>query len=103
MSCISESGLTICGNFSDILPEKPKNFDYSRDAKWLEPYPEKRPRIKIGKTTCDCKVVEVSYQPYYGIDVYHSDDCAIVRRVKEHPQLLNLPAFYNYDVIWSSE
>lgn len=105
MSCdFSEDGtMVVCGNFAEVLPEKPKDFDYERDAKWLEDYPKDLERIKIGKTTCDCKKIETHYAPWYGYSWFHSEDCALLKRVKERPQLLNLPAFDNVECIGYSD
>lgn len=103
MGCIDGGGIVICGNFAEVLPEEPKNFDYMSDAKWLEPYPKKWERIKIGKTTCDCKKIETHFQPWYGFTWYHSKDCALIKRVKERPQLRNLWCFENVEVIGYSE
>lgn len=82
------------GNFAEVLPEKPKDFNYETDAKWLEPYPEEwKERVRIGSVICTCKTVEVHYAPYYGFDFYHQDSCNLMRQVKARPQLMNLPAY----------
>jgi len=103
MSCISGNGMTICGNFAEVQESKPQNFDYDSDAKWYEPYPKDWERIKIGKTTCDCKKIETHFAPWYGYTWFHTEECALLKKVKERPQLMNLPAFYNVETIGHSE
>lgn len=103
MGCQISDNMVICGNFAEVLPEKPKDFDYDSDAKWLEPYPEKWERIKIGKTTCTCQKIETHYQPWYGYSWFHTDECALMQRVKDRPSLLNLPAFWNVKTIGYSD
>ena len=99
MGMIHYGNVIVCGNFAEVQPSKPANFDYDSDAKWLEPFPKDWERIKIGKTTCDCEQIETHYEPWYGFTWFHTEKCAIVRRVKEKPGLLNLPAFYDYETI----
>lgn len=103
MGLIDYGGLVVCGNFSEVLPEKPKDFDYMSDSKWLEPYPEKWERITIGKTTCDCVQIETHYAPYYGFTWLHSKECALIKRVEAKPQLRNLWCFDNVETIGCSE
>lgn len=106
MGCIIGNGMAICGNFSEVLPEKPKDFDYESDAKWMEPYPkawEKQGRIKIGKTTCDCVEIEAHYQPWYGFTWLHSKACALIKRVEANPGLRNLWCFEDVETIGYSE
>lgn len=97
------SGLIICGNFAEVLPEKPKDFDYEDNCKWMEPYPADLDRIKIGKTTCDCKQIETHYAPYYGFTWFHSKECALIKRVEASPGLRNLWCFDDVETIGSSE
>lgn len=103
MGCLTNDDGTmfVCGNFAELLPEKPKNFDYMRDAKWLEPFPKEweKDRIRIGKTTCDCKQIETHYEPWYGFTWYHSKECALIKRVEERPGLRNLWCFENVECI----
>jgi hypothetical protein len=49
MSCLTNEDNTmfVCGNFAEVLPEKPKDYDYETDAKWLEPYPEDLEHITV--------------------------------------------------------
>lgn len=89
MGIIDTGGIIIHGNFEKIQKQKPKNFHFDRDAKWLEPYPFKW-RFKLGKVECDCKEIEVSFQPYYGSDYYHMEDCAIGKHLKRFPGIRNL-------------
>lgn len=103
MGCIVGNGVAICDNFAEVQDKKPENFDYMSDANWLETYPKDWERIKIGKTTCDCKQVETHYAPYYGFTWYHSKECALIKRVEAQPQLMNLPAFWNVETIGYSE
>lgn len=103
MGCLVGDGITVCGNFAEVLPEKPKDFDYETDAKWREPYPKKWKRITIGKTTCDCKEMETHFQPWYGYSWFHSKECALIKRVEERPGLRNLWCFENVETIGYSE
>jgi len=97
--------MVVCGNFAEVQPEKPKDFDYMSSAKWLEPFPKEwqNDRIKIGKTTCDCKQIETHYAPYYGHTWYHSKECALIKRVEQTPGLRNLWCFENVELIGYSE
>lgn len=105
MSCnFSEDGtMVVCGNFAEVLPEKPKDFNYETNAKWLEPYPKELERKRVGKTTCDCKQIETHYAPWYGYTWFHSKDCALLKRVEERPQLKNLWCFDNIELIGYSD
>lgn len=101
MGCISSGSMVICGNFAEVLPEKPKDFDYMSDAKWLEPYSMDW-RETLGGTICNCKIIEVHYAPYYGFDYYHNDNCNLMRKYRDSPGLSNLyevylPAITKYD------
>lgn len=91
MDCSNLGDITICGNFAELLPEKPKDFDYMSTAKWLEPYPFDK-RDVIGGTTCNCKYVVVNYAPYYGFDYYHQDTCFLMQKYRNTP---------NADFFWS--
>jgi len=105
MSCnFSEDKTTVvCGNFAELLKEKPKNFDYMSSGKWLEDYPKTWERITIGKTTCDCEKIEEHYAPYYGFKWYHNKDCALIKKVEEKPQLRNLWCYDNIEYIGCSD
>lgn len=81
------------GNFADLLPEKPKDFDYLQDAKWIEDYPFGK-RECIGGTVCSCRRIEVHYAPYYGWDHYHVETCNLMRKLRDKPQL---GALWPYD------
>lgn len=92
MGVVQYGDVIIHGNFAEVLPEKPKDFDYEQDAKWLEPYPKEfEYREKIGSVICTCKKLEVHFAPYYGFDYYHTEDCNLLRQLKDRPSLLNLP------------
>lgn len=94
MGVMQFGDVIVHGNFAEVLPEKPKDFNYEHDAKWLEPYPKEwADRVRIGKVICTCKVVEVHYAPYYGFDFYHTKGCNLMRQIKARPQLVNLPAY----------
>lgn len=83
------------GNFSKISKKRPKNW-FDRDYKVMIPYDEKFKdwkRVKIGKLTCDCTEVLETYMPFYGWDWYHSDDCCLIKQLKNKPQLYNLPCY----------
>lgn len=47
-------------------------------------------REKIGKIECDCKEVLETYMPYYGCTWYHSQECALIKQLKDKPHLKNL-------------
>ena len=101
MGCISSGSLIICGNFAEVLSEKPKDFDGMKDYKWLEPYSFDW-RETLGKTICNCKTVEVHYAPYYGFDYYHTKGCNLLKKLEAEPQLenlyeLHLPAINHYN------
>lgn len=66
--------------------------DYENGYKMRVAYPFKW-RVKIGQTECDCTEVIERFTPWYGFDWFHSDECALMQRVKKSPQLQNLPAF----------
>lgn len=105
MGCISDEDGTMfmCGNFAERTDKKPKDFDYQSDGKWYEPYPKELERITIGRTTCDCTRIKTDYAPWYGFTWSHSDECALIKRVKEHPQLRNLWCFDGVETIGYSE
>lgn len=109
MDCeVFGNGSAICGNFATLQAEKPKDFDYTRTAKWLEPYPFEW-RETLGKTICNCKTVEVHYAPYYGHDYYHTKNCNLLRKLEAEPGITNLyetylPAINHYnDAVPNSE
>jgi hypothetical protein len=79
MDCEQNGSITICGNFAELLPEKPKEMDFDRTAKWLEPYSFDW-REQVGGTICNCKTIKVHYAPYYGYDYFHSDTCFLVQK-----------------------
>ena len=86
-------GVVVCGNFAEVLPEKPENLDYESSAKWIEPY-EMEWREVMGDAICSCTTVEVHYAPYYGFDYYHRDTCSLMRKLKAQPQIENLREVY---------
>lgn len=101
MGCIVGGGMAICGNFADLLPEKPEKMDYDKSYKWVEPYSFEW-RETLGKTICNCKNVEVHYAPYYGYDYYHNKNCNLLRKLEAEPQINNLyetylPAINHYN------
>lgn len=100
MGVIDYGGILVHGNFAEVLPEKPKDFNYEEDAKWLEPYPKDfEYREKIGSVICTCKIVEVHYAPYYGFDFYHTGGCNLLRQIKARPSLLNLVSYEHLPAI----
>ena len=99
MGSISNGKIHILGNFAKISKKKPKNYD--KDYKVMVPYRFKW-REKIGKVECDCKDVLECFMPYYGFDWYHSDECALMKLVKEKPQLMNLPVYSSLPHLASS-
>ena len=91
MGMISNGKVTILGNF-----EKPKRYKHGRpkdafmrDYKAIVPY-DFEWRATLGKVTCTCTECIEAYQPYYGFDWYHMDDCAIIQHLKRYPQMENL-------------
>jgi len=88
MGCIDNGKVVILGNFAKITKKKPKDW-WDKDYKVMVPYPFKW-REKIGGIECDCNEVLECHQPYYGCDWYHSEECALIKRIKEKPQLMNL-------------
>ena len=92
MTCLFRSKLT---------KRRPNNW-IDRSYKIMVPFAFTW-RVTIGKTTCTCTQVHEHYQPWYGFTWYHSDDCALIRAVKERPGLLNLPAFENVEIIAHSD
>lgn len=101
MSCIVEDGMAICGNFAEVLPAKPKDMDYDRSYKWIEPYSFEW-RETLGTAVCSCKTVKVYYAPYYGYDYYHNENCNLLRKLEAEPQIHNLyetylPAINHYN------
>ena len=91
----------ICGGRQPITKAKPKNWiDIGYTI--LTPYFFKW-RVKIGKRKCTCKEVLENYQPYYGFTFYHSDDCVLMKHLKENPQLENLPCYDNLAVLAQSD
>lgn len=84
MGCLVDEGMAICGNFAERLAEKPKDFDFEADAKWWEDYPFEW-REQVGGTVCNCKRVKVNYQPWYGYDYFHQDNCFLVQKYHNTP------------------
>lgn len=88
MSCKNFGNVSILGNFAKIRKGRPKNHNYLKEYKALVPY-EFNWRVKLGKVECDCKEVLECYMPYYGYNIYHSDDCAIMKHYRKYPQMTN--------------
>ena len=88
MGCLHNKSITICGNFNKITKRKPKNW-IDTGYKMMIKYSFKW-REKIGKVECTCNEVLECYQPWYGCNWYHSDDCALMQQLKKRPQLMNL-------------
>lgn len=99
MSCIEYGKVSILGNFAPITKEKPK--DYDTEYKVMVPFDFKW-RANIGGVECTCTEVLECYMPYYGTDWYHSDECALMKKVKERPQLMNLPCYQHLPLIAST-
>jgi len=96
MSCLHGNGIVLCGNFNKLSRKKPKNW-IDRGYKIIVPYKFKW-RAKIGKVRCTCKEVEEHYQPYYGVNWYHTKDCAMMQYIQKKPQILNLWQFSEIDL-----
>lgn len=93
MGIIDMGGIIVHGNFEEVQTEKPKDFHYDKDAKWIEPY-EMEWRETMGNAICSCTIVEVHFQPYYGHDFYHQATCSLMRKLKAEPQIENLREVY---------
>jgi len=97
MGCIDNGKICIIGNFAKITKKKPKNWfdkDYKIMVSWDEFSKGKFERPKLGKVVCDCKEVLECYQPYYGFNWYHSDECAVMKNYRKYPQMQNLLGEY---------
>lgn len=92
MDVIESGNIIICGNFAELLPSKPKNFDYMSNAKWLEPYPFERREV-IGGTICSCDKVEWWHNVYWEPDVFHLKTCNLMKKLRDNPGLANLWAY----------
>lgn len=90
---IGNGKIVICGNFSKARRYNTKDGRphkwFERDYKAIRAYPFQW-RTKLGKIECDCKEVIEAYQPYYGFNVYHEDNCAIMKHFRAYPQMQNL-------------
>lgn len=100
MDCETNGRISICGNFAELQDSKPEPFDYDHTAKWLEPYSFDWREV-LGKTICNCKMVEVHYAPYFGFDYFHNQNCNLMRKLRAEPGIqnlreLNLPAITHY-------
>ncbi len=96
------NGAHISGNFNKITKRKPKNW-VERGYKIIVPYGFKW-RDRIGKVECDCSVCEEHYQAYYGVDWFHSKDCALMKYINKRPQILNLRQYQrDFTLIASTE
>ena len=93
----SASEIHICGNFEPITAEKPADW-IDKNYKILVPYKFDW-RETIGKVTCDCAEILECYQVWYGWTWYHSDDCALMKKVKARPQLRNLWQYANLPLL----
>ena len=97
------NGIHINGNLNKLSKRKPRNW-IETGYKILVPYKFKW-REKIGKVECNCTECEEHYQAYYGIDWYHSKECALIKHIEAHPQILNLNQYYarNMNLIASTD
>jgi hypothetical protein len=86
----------ISGNFNTITKKKPKNW-IEKGYKIMIPFKFKW-RHKIGNVVCDCKECLECYKPYYGFDIYHSKDCAIMILLDKRPQIQNLRQYQYIDL-----
>jgi hypothetical protein len=91
MGLIEYGNVTILGNFTKARRYKsgrPRNWT-ERDYKAILPFDFKW-RAKLGRVECTCTEYVETYQPWYGFNCYHMDDCAIMRHYRKHPQMANL-------------
>lgn len=91
----------ICGGRPALTTEKPKDW-IDRGYNIVIPYPFGDYRETLGKVTCDCTQLYESFQPWYGTDYWHMDDCAIGKHLKRFPGIANLvdyhfPRFPQYE------
>jgi len=95
--------VSILGNFAPLTRGVPENHDFVEDEyKAVVPFKFKW-RDRVGKVECTCTEVIESYMPYYGFHWQHTDGCALMRLVKEKPQLLNLHCYQHLPDIAFSE
>jgi len=93
MGIIQMGDVIVHGNFAEVLPEKPKEFDYNSDAKWIEPYSMEWREV-LGDAVCNCTTVEVHFAPYYGFSFFHRDTCNLMRKIEAQPGIANLYEVY---------
>ena len=98
MGVVQYGDVIVLGNFAEVSSEKPADFDYMSDAKWLEDYWLDE-RERIGGTICSCKKIEVHYAPYYGFDLFHTEQCNLMKKIRDRPQLIVLWAYNHLPAI----
>ena len=92
MGLLLGNGIAICGNFAQARRYKTKDGRprdwFDKDYKAIRTFDFKWRDKKCG-ITCTCTEIIESYQPYYGWDYFHMDDCAIMVYYKKYPQRFN--------------
>jgi hypothetical protein len=96
MGTVVFNNAVVIGNFSKLSKRRPKNW-IDKDYKILVPYKFKW-RDKVGKVECDCKFCEEHHQPYYGFTWFHSQECSLMKYLKEKPQIGNLIQYWGQDL-----
>ena len=95
------NGIHMNGNFNKLSESKPKNW-IDTGYKIIVPYKFEW-RHKIGKVECNCTFCEQYYQPYCGVQWYHSKDCALMIYIDLRPSILNLKQYYGQDLTLIAE
>lgn len=90
------NGIHLNYNRAKLTKRKPKDW-IQNGYKIVVPY-EFKWREKIGPAQCDCKHCEENFQPYYGVTWYHRKDCALMKYINLHPQVLNLWQYSERDM-----
>lgn len=80
--------IILCNNYPVLTHDKPENW--TNEGYQIQiPYPFEE-RKTLGKATCDCTIIKVTYQPWYGISWHHGQNCAIKKHIRRYPGILNI-------------
>lgn len=90
------NGNHINGNFCKLTKRKPKNW-IENGYKIIIPF-KFQWRHKIGKVECTCTYCEEHFQPWYGLQWFHSSECELMKYIDKRPQILNLIQYYGMDM-----
>lgn len=93
MGFVDYGKVLIHGNFEEARRYKTKDGrprdSWDRDYKAIIPFSFSW-RVKWCGVECDCKEIIECYQPYYGRNWRHMDDCAMMQLYKKHPTWANV-------------